>query len=252
MTDHLIIPDTQVRHGESIKHIKAAGKLALQRKPEVIVFLGDHWDFYSLNTHKDRGHIDYHNQSYIQDLQAGIDAMEAFLRPIEKFNAKQRKHKKAQYKPRLVFTSGNHEFRRNRMEDDNPKIKGALPTPEDYLWDKGFEVYPFKQAVVVDGVHYCHFCPQPKSPGAVERPHLIAQKRAASWTVGHTQGLEYYHSYHMPRIQCLVSGSFYTHDEGYKVGSNDHFRGLFYKRNVKDGAYDLEIISIERLLEESK
>lgn len=250
MTSHLYIPDTQVRPDLDLSHIKAAGKLALKRKPDVIVIIGDWWDFESLGTHNDRGNIHYHNKSYVEDLNAGIDAMQLFLRPIENYNARQKKNKKAQYKPRLVFTCGNHEYRRNRMEDDTPKIKGALPTPEDYLWDKGFEVYPFKQAVTIDGIKYCHFCPQTSSAGAVSRAHLIAQKRASSWTVGHSQILDYYVSPHTPRIQCLIAGAFYTHDEGYKDGSNDHWRGLVYKHNVEGGAYDPEMISIDRLMKE--
>lgn len=250
MTDHLFIPDTQVRPGVPINHIAAAGRLALARKPDVIVFIGDHWDFLSLNTHNDRGNITYHNQSYVQDLQAGIDAMEAFLQPIEEYNAKMRAQRHAQYKPRLVFTMGNHEYRRNRLEADNPKLAGALPSPEQYLWDKGFEVYPFKQAVVIDGVHYCHLCPQTKSAGAVERAHLMLAKRHASWSVGHSQMLDYFVSPHEPRMQGLIAGSFYQHDEEYKVGSNDHWRGLVYKHNVNKGVYDPEFISIERLIKE--
>lgn len=250
MPNHLFIPDTQVTPDTDTAHIKAAGKLALKRKPEVIVFIGDWWDFESLNSHQDRGNIHYHNKLYVEDLQAGIDAMELFLKPIEQYNARRRKSKMKQYKPRLVFTCGNHEYRRNRLEDDNPKIKGALPTPEQYLWDKGFEVFPFKQAVTIDGITYCHYCPQTSSAGAVSRAHLIAQKRASSWSVGHSQILDYYVSAHLPRIQCLIAGSFYTHDESYKIGSNDHWRGLVYKHDVENGHYDPEFVGVERLLKE--
>jgi hypothetical protein len=61
--------------------------------------------------------------------------------------------------------------------------------------------------------------------------------------------LDYFVSPHEPRYQCLIAGAFYTHDEGYKVGSNDHWRGLGYKTNVVDGTYDAEFISIDGLLE---
>jgi hypothetical protein len=104
--------------------------------------------------------------------------------------------------------------------------------------------------VKIDGINYCHLCPQTKSAGAVERAHLILNKRHESWTVGHSQVLDYFVSPHAPRQQCLIAGSFYQHDEDYKIGSNDHWRGLVYKHNVKDGSYDPEFISIERLLNE--
>ena len=248
MTDHLVIFDTQVKAGVPTQHLLAAGKLAVEQQPEVIVFIGDHWDFPSLGTHSDRGNITYHNQSYVQDLQAGIDAMELFLKPIEEYNSRMIPNKKARYRPRLIFTLGNHEFRRNRMEEDNPKLLGAIPTPERYLWDKGFEVYPYKQAVVVDGVTYCHLCPATFSAGNVGRAHLIMQKRNASWTVGHSQLLDYYVSHHERRLQCLMNGCSYLHDEGYKNGSNDHWRGIVYKHDVKGGTYDPEFITLERLM----
>jgi hypothetical protein len=248
--EHLFIPDTQVRPGVDIAHIRAAGKLLIDRKPDVVVVIGDWWDFPSLSSHTPASKIAYDHRNYVSDLKAGIEAMEAFLRPLEQYNKKKKKNKEKQYKPRLVFTMGNHEYRLDRLFEQEPILKGALPTPEDYLYDKGFEVYPYKQRVVVDGVSYCHLCPQTKSAGAVERAHLIMQKRHESWSVGHSQMLDYFVSPHMPRLQCLIAGAFYLHDEDYKKGSNDHWRGLVYKRNVRGGTYDPEFISIESLLEE--
>jgi len=252
MNSHLFLPDTQVKQGVPIGHIRSAGLLAVERKPEIIIFAGDHWDFPSLGTHSDRGSILYHNKDYMTDLTVGIAAMEAFLKPIEEYNHKAKEGHRKRYKPRLVFCMGNHEFRRNRLEDAIPKLSGALPTPEDYLWDKGFEVYPFKQRVIIDGVTYCHLCPQTTSAGSVSRAHLILNKRHTSWTVGHTQVLDFFVSPHSPRQMCLIAGAFYQHDEEYKKGSNDHWRGLVYKHDVKDGAYDPEFISISRLLREYK
>lgn len=247
MSEHLFIPDTQVRDGVDTDHIRRAGLLALDRKPDVIVVIGDWWDMPSLSTHTPAQKIAYDNHNYNRDLKAGIRAMELFLAPIQQYNLHQRAMRKAQYKPTMIFTMGNHEYRLDRLEEQQPILKGVLPTPERYLIDKGFIVAPFKQPVTVDGVTYCHYCPQTKAPGAVERAHLIMQRRNSSWTVGHTQDIDYYVSKHYPRLQCIISGSFYTHDEGYKDGSNDHWRGLVYKRNVVGGTYDPEFISIDGL-----
>lgn len=247
---HIVIPDTQVYNGCPDSHIEAAGQMVLEEKPDVLVVIGDWWDFPSLSTHNDRGNITYHNASYVEDLEAGIEAMEMFLAPLERYNRMRKKNKKKEQWPRMVFTSGNHEYRRNRMEDDNPKLKGALPTPEDYLRDKGFEVYPFKQKIKIDGINYCHLCPQPKSSGSVERAHIIARNRAESWTVGHSQQLDYYVSLHEPRIQCLIAGAFYQHDEAYKMGSNDHWRGLVKKTHVRGGRYSPTFYDINDVIED--
>lgn len=214
----------------------------------MIVVIGDWWDFPSLSTHTPATKIAYDQKTYMKDLQAGIKAMELLLAPMEKYNEKQRQNKKKLYTPKMVFTCGNHEYRVDRLIEQQPILTGLLPRAEDYLMDKGFMVVPFKQRVEVDGVTYSHLCPQTKSAGAVERAHMIMQKRNASWSVGHSQSLDYFVSPHKPRLQCLIAGSFYTHDEGYKEGSNDHWRGLVYKHNVSNGTYDPEFISIERLM----
>jgi hypothetical protein len=246
---HLFIPDTQVRDGVDLSHLKALGKLVVKRKPDVIVFIGDHWDFPSLSTHTPSERIAYEQKTYMKDLEAGIKAMELFLAPLEKYNEKQKANKKKQYTPMLVFTCGNHEYRVDRLVEQQPVMEGLLPRCEDYLRDKGFLVIPYKQKTVIDGINYSHLCPQTSSAGAVSRAHLIMQKRNSSWSVGHSQIFDYHVSPHHPRLQCLILGAFYTHDEGYKEGSNDHWRGCVFKHNVKDGTYDPEFISIDRLLE---
>lgn len=247
---HFVIPDTQVKEGVPTEHILAAGNLIVDRRPDVIVGIGDHWDMPSLGTHNDRGHIDFHGASYTKDLRAGIDAMELLLGPLEELQARQRHNKHKVYTPRLVFTEGNHEYRRHRLELQTPKLVGALSTPEDYLFDKGFEFHPFKQRVVIDGISYCHFCPQTKSAGAVERAHLILNRRHESWTVGHSQMLDYFVSPHDPRLQAIIAGAFYLHDEGYKAGSNDHWRGCIYKDHVENGTYNPYFYEIESLMKD--
>jgi hypothetical protein len=246
---HLVIPDTQVRDGVNTDHIEAAGRLIIDRKPDVIVIIGDWWDFPSLSTHTPSQKLAYDHRTYSKDLQSGIRAMELLLRPMELYNERQRRNKKRPYKPLLVFTVGNHCYRVDRLLEQNTVLAGVLPRCEDYLADKGFIVVPYKQKTIIDGVTYCHLCPQTKSAGAVERAHLIMQKRNASWTVGHSQMLDYFVSPHEPRLQCIIAGAFYTHDEGYKEGSNDHFRGLVYKTNVKAGTYDPQFISVDGLME---
>ena len=250
MTEHLYIPDTQVKRGVPTEHIQAAGELIIDRKPDVVIVGGDWWDFPSLNTHTPKERICYDHRSYMEDFVAGLYALTILLEPINTHNEKRRKNKEKQYRPRMVFTLGNHEYRAERLLEQQPMLSGAIPRVEDEIAHLGFEVHEYKQPVVIDGVTYCHNCPQPNAAGCVSRAHLIMNKRHASWTVGHTPGLDYFVSPHEPRIQCLVTGSFYMHDEDFKKGSNDHHRGLVYKRHVHNGTYDPEFISIRGLLED--
>jgi len=40
---HFIIPDTQVKPDVPINHLEAAGNYIIEKQPDVIVHLGDHW-----------------------------------------------------------------------------------------------------------------------------------------------------------------------------------------------------------------
>ncbi len=248
--EHMYIPDAQVHPGTCTDHIKAAGKMMLKLRPDVVVIGGDWWDFPSLETYSPKQKIGYDHRNYLEDYKSGIAAMEIFLAPLKKYNARQKKNRKGRYTPRLVFCQGNHEERVDRLLKEQTQLIGALPRVEDYLLAEGFSVHLYKTPVQIDGVTYCHICPQTLSAGAVGRAHLIAAKRHTSWTTAHIQIFDYHISPHLPRLQCIIAGAFYMHDEEYKHGSNDHFRGLVYKKNVLDGTYDPLFLSIQGLLKE--
>ena len=47
---HLIIPDTQVKPGHPIDHLRWAGQYAVDKKPDGIIHIGDHFDMPSLSS----------------------------------------------------------------------------------------------------------------------------------------------------------------------------------------------------------
>ena len=77
----MVVPDTQVKPNGSIEHLKWAGQYAVEKRPDVIVHLGDHWDFPSLSSY-DVGTKSFEGRRYTHDVQAGIEGMVAFLTPI--------------------------------------------------------------------------------------------------------------------------------------------------------------------------
>ena len=109
---HMIIPDTQVKPGSSLKHLEWAGKYAVEKKPDVIVHIGDHWDMPSLSSW-DVGKKSFEGRRYKDDIESGIEGMREFMKPIWKEQERLRRNKEKQWRPRLVFCLGNHE---NRIE----------------------------------------------------------------------------------------------------------------------------------------
>ena len=106
MTKHLVIPDTQVKPGNPIEHLRWAGQYAVDKKPDVIVHIGDHWDMPALSSY-DSGTRNFEGRRYSNDIEAGIQGMEAFLEPIRQEQQRLIRNKDKRWTPRMVFTLGN-------------------------------------------------------------------------------------------------------------------------------------------------
>jgi hypothetical protein len=251
--EHFIIPDTQCKPGVPLNHLTAAGNYIVDKKPDVIVHLADHWDMPSLSSY-DKGTKKAEGKTYQQDIEAGLEGMEALLTPIWEHNAKMKAQKMKQYKPRMVFTTGNHEERVMRHVNANPELAGKCSYDDFKLKELGWEVYDFLEIVEIDGVAYSHYFANPNTGrpyGGMARSRL--NNIGFSFTMGHQQGkdLAEKHLANGKVIRGLIVGSFYQHNEEYKgYQGNNHFRGCIYKHEVKDGNYCMMELSLDYLMQE--
>ncbi len=253
INEHMVIPDTQVKPGTPINHLRAAGNYVVSKKPDVVIFLGDHWDMHSLSSY-DKGTKKAEGARYQDDIDSGIAAMEAFLEPLWAYNKAQRRNKKSQYKPRMVFCLGNHEERIMRHVNANPELAGKCSYDDLRLEEMGFEVYDYQQPVEIDGILYCHNFVNTSSLSKSIIGGTIENKMkniGQSFTMGHQQvlqsGIRYLNSGRV--IRGLVAGAFYQHDEGYMgYQGNHHFRGCIYKHEVNNGNYNLMELSMDYLI----
>lgn len=253
MTNHFILPDTQHHEGCPTEHLEAAGNFIVEHKPDVVVHIGDHFDMPSLSSY-DKGKAAFEGRRYTKDIESGREGLEALLGPLARYNAKRRSAKMRTYQPRRIFLIGNHEERIARAANINPELQGLIGYHDFGLHHYGFEVYDFLEVVNVDGVNYTHFCKNLNSSFPIGRAHLIAQRRHASFTTGHQPGLDYYISpFRTPeghRVQTVIAGSYYMHDEGYRGHQgNDNWRGVIYKQDVKNGTYSPSFYDVEYMLE---
>ena len=247
----ICIPDTQCKKGVDMRHLNALGNYIVDKKPDVVVSIGDHWDMPSLGTHNDRGHISYENARMQDDLEAGTEGMERLLTPLFNYNDNRRRNKQSLYVPRLVFCRGNHENRRQRLLDQEPILRGALA---DFDIERfGWEDHEFLKPVRIEGVNFCHYATSGVMQRPVSRAQQIATNKHESWVVGHQQGLDiYFHPFAKTdgsRVQCIIAGSFYQHDETYMTPQgNQHWRGALYLTEAQNGTFDLVTLSISYLL----
>ncbi len=251
----LVIPDTQVRSGDCIKHIKAAGNYIVRHKPDVVVVLGDWWDCPSLSSFNTN--LEAEGLKLEADIEAGEKAMVEFMMPLLKYNFKRKKNKKRQYKPRLVYCVGNHDpqVRIPRLIEAHPILQGFLPNDAtDFLEKFGFEVVDFQEIINIGGIRFSHFFINPhsakKGPLGGQIDTMI-KNAGFSFVQGHTQGLKlgkHYLGDGTKRIG-IVAGSFYQHKEDYMgPQGNEHWHGIIMLNEVGNGGADICEVSLNYLL----
>jgi hypothetical protein len=248
---HLVIPDTQCKPGNSFNHLTWVGKYAADKKPDVIIHLGDHWDMPSLSIY-DVGKKSFEGRTYHADIEAGHEGMQALLAPIKEEQARLKRNKEKQWNPRMVFLLGNHEERIQRAIESDRKLEGLIGYHDFKLDEYGFECYPFLQPVVIDGVAYCHYFTSGVMGRPVSSPALMLSKKHMSCVMGHVQdrGIAYARRADGKRMTGLFGGICYTHDEGYLTPqTNGSWSGIWMFNEVEDGAFDELPVSLSYLKE---
>lgn len=247
MTKHLIIPDVQAKSGHDFTYLNKIGHYIVEKKPDVIVNIGDFADMPSLSSY-DQGKKSFEGRRYKKDIEAAHEAMNALLEPMWTFNEKAKRNKEKQYAPRMVLTIGNHEQRINRAVDNDPKLDGVLSLHDLGYSDYGWDVIPFLDVAVIDGIAYSHYF----ITGLMGRPVTTAQacltKKHQSCIQGHQQGLQIATGYKADgsKITSVIAGSCYEHDEDYmSFQGNKHWRGFLVAHDVKDGDFDLMTVSLD-------
>lgn len=236
-----VIPDTQSKCGVENPLIAVACHIS-ELKPDYIIHLGDHWDFPSLSQY-DKGKKSHRAKTYRKDCEAGNHAMQEFFEVLDE---QWPEHENVCEKIILV---GNHEYRRDRAMEYGPDELidlMDLVTPDYTRWDK---VIPFLKVHKIEGIYFCHYFQQDASDRPISKPQQLLSKRHRSMIAGHKQGFEYAESITMEgdRIQAIIAGSCYYHDEGYKGHTNHHFRGTLTLRTIKAGQFDYSIHSLTSL-----
>lgn len=249
---HLVIADTQVKPNHDLTYLSAIGQYIAHKKPDVIVHIGDHFDFESLSSY-DKGKKSFEGRRVKEDLEAGHEGMRLLMQPIYQLQQNQRKAKKKVYSPRMVFCAGNHEQRADRFANDNPEFTGFIGTEQLGLEAYGWEVYPYLKPVEVDGINYVHYLANPFTGKPYGGSALNQLKSVGkSFVVGHKQLLDVAIRPTLDgEMQIgIINGACYPHDEQYKgYQGNFHFRGLTMLHEVKDGFGLPSFVSLDFIME---
>lgn len=230
--------DTQCKPEEDLSYMSWIGRYIVQKKPDYIVHIGDHYDFPSLSFY-DKGKKSFEGRRLIADIEAGNKGMELLLGPLKVLQNKQRVNKKKVYQPELHFCTGNHEFRFDRLSNDMPELDGFVGTETLKLEDMGWEVHPFLKPVVIAGIHFVHFLANPFTGKPYGGSALNQLKNVGnSFVVGHKQILDIAIRPTLDGAHQIgiINGACYPFEEDYKGHQgNNHFRGLILLNEAENG-----------------
>lgn len=242
----IVIPDLQVKPGVPTQHLQWAADYIADKKPDVVVQIGDWFDMPSLSSY-DRGKRSSEGRRYKEDIQAGCASRTLFEARL----------KRRRFKPRRkVFTLGNHEERILRAVEDDAKLEGQLSLQDLGFERDDWEVHEFLRPVEIHDVWFSHFfpvngdgkvtqnkrgCPNAKTQG---------QRVKRSCVSGHLQGLDtaFIHT-PMGLGRSVISGSFYSHSESYLTPmGNVHWHGILSLNDIRNGGYfDIIEVSMDYL-----
>jgi hypothetical protein len=250
---HLVVPDQHAAPGFHNDRADWLGQLIKDIKPDVLINIGDAADMSSLSSY-DKGKAQFHGRNYEKDINAHLDFQERMMSPMRRSKKKQ---------PYRVFLEGNHEFRIKRAIDISPELEGDRfgMSFRDLDLDKHYhEVVEYDGNTPgiysIDGVFYAHYF----VTGVMGRPvsgehqaYSLLTKKFNSCTMGHTHTFDY-KVRTLPdgrKLYGVVCGVYQDYRSPWAGTVNNLWdRGVLVKRNVQNGMYDIEWISINRLEKE--
>lgn len=251
---HYVIPDCQIRPGDVTDHLDWIAKDIVRRKPDVIVCIGDFYDLPSLSRHSLPGGLEKENKRLKADIAAGDKAMERLTAPIHAETARLKRNKEKGWRPRMVFTTGNHEDRADRVAANDATLEGVVGSHLCNVERFGFERYKFLEPVEIDGVWYAHYWQSAHSPrpigGTIDNR---LNKLGFSFVQGHEQGKRY-SDRPLPNgrtLHGIVVGSCYLGTEAYRgPQAANEWRGVAVLHDVRDGNMAPMFLDLDWLCQE--
>lgn len=244
---HLVIPDCHAHYNFSNRRADFLAQLIIDVKPDIVINLGDQFDMASLSGY-DKGKRSFVGRSYHNDITIGREFSDRLWAPVKATKKKL---------PRRIFLEGNHEHRIEKALDLSPEMVGTIDFKDydlDYYYDEIIRYEGSTPGIVeVDGIHYAHYF----ISGVMGRPiggehpaYSLSAKLGNSVTAGHIHTLDYNVRTEVTgkKRHALVAGCYFDYNSDWAGHANLlYWRGVIIKRNVEDGQYDPEFISLNQL-----
>lgn len=251
MTDILVFScahaDPEVDNGR----FDLLGNYIYDTKPDLVVDLGDGADMRSLNSYDTSYPKVVVTQSYQEDIEVYNDSQER-LRWKFKLNKRKR--------PYWVGLEGNHEHRIKKAIAQDPRREGekyglSFSHLQTDKWFDAYHEYEHSAPAIatyfgVDFAHYFGGGNRGTAIAGTHPAHTIINNRHRSSVCGHSHKRSVYFK-DAPGSIGLVVGCFKGKAEGWAgQANNDWWHGVVHLKNVEDGRFEPQFISLKILQQE--
>ena len=250
MSTHLVIPDQHAHPDFHNKRADWLGHLINDIKPDVVINLGDTADMPSLSSY-DKGTKGFIGRNYKKDVESAAEFEDRMWSIVKK--AKKRL-------PRRIKLHGNHEHRIAKAINSSPELEGAVSFDHLHEADYYDTVVPYNGGtpgvIEVDGVHYAHYFVSGVMGRGISGEHpaySLLTKEFVSCTCGHIHTMDFAvrTTVSGKKILGCVAGVYQDYNSDWAGEVNKLWnRGVVVKRNVSEGTYDFQWISIDTLKKE--
>ena len=209
---HLVIGDSHSHWEEGNQRFESLGRMVKDISPDAVIDIGDSADMSSLLGFESGSKAPiFEGFSYWKDIDAYRDAKERYHHYLGKTPSG----------IRHVRIMGNHENRIDRVLDLEPRFRGVIGLGD--LGDEDifkWEVAPFLEAQLVDGVVYSHYFKSPgghRPVGGIMPARAVVLKYPGSFTriFGHTHSFGFYEDAdgipgeHYKKITAINAGCYF-------------------------------------------
>ena len=186
---HLIIGDSHAHWEEGNQRFESLGRMVKELSPHVVVDIGDSADMSSLLMFESGSKAPiFEGHSYWKDIDAYRDAKERYHHYLGKPPSRMRH----------IRVMGNHENRIDRVLEVEPRFRGIIGLEDlgdEDIFD--WEVAPFLEPTLVDGVVYSHYFKSPggqRPVGGIMPARAVLLKYPGSFTriFGHTHAFGFF------------------------------------------------------------
>lgn len=247
---HLIIPDSHAHPHHHNRRADWVGELIADVRPDVVVHIGDSADMPSLASY-DKGKKSFQGRTYRADINAHTDFQERLWHRV-------RRRKKSL--PRSVFCIGNHEQRIARAIEYQPELEGAIGYHDLELSKWYDEVVHYEGGtpgtITIDGVTYAHYFVSGVMGRAIggEHPaHSLVRQQLGTCVAGHLHTSNWVNRQGVSgnRVHGLLVGCYIDYRPDWAGKIYDlWWRGAVVLRNVENGDFDPQFISVDALKKE--